>query len=136
MSVTFLVDAIPGSMPFRPGFHARLIIQSQKSKAARSALTSAPKSTRPATSPSTAASNDPDDREQHNGSNSGVDDQRHDANTKMDVQSWQQPITDEGSDNTHYEVPDETEPTTGDQPPGEPASDNADQYYDEKALVR
>jgi hypothetical protein len=123
-------------MPFRPGFHPRLIIESQNNKATPSAITSAPKSTRPATTPATAASNDPDDREQHNGTNRGVDNQRHDANTKMDVQSWQQPITDESPDNAHYQVPDETEPTTSDNPPGEPARDNADQYYDEKALVR
>jgi hypothetical protein len=123
-------------MSFRPGFHPRRIIQGQKSKATGNAATLAPKSTRPATTPSTAASNDPDDREQHNSTNRGVDDQRHDANAKMDVQSWQQPITDEGSDNAYYQVPDETEPATSDNPPGEPARDNADQYYDEKALVR
>src|SRR5271155_5402594 len=66
--------------------------------------------TAPATTPCTAAGKHPQDEEQHDGTEGGVDDERDQPNTKMDVQPRQQPIADERPDDADDQISYEAEP--------------------------
>jgi hypothetical protein len=90
----------------------------------------------PTAAPATTTRDDPDNDEQHNGTHGGVDDQSHCSDAKMDVQSRQQPITNEGADNSDDQVADEPEAPAPHNLTSQPPCNNADDDYDEETLVR
>jgi hypothetical protein len=89
----------------------------------------------PSTAPTTVACQEPNDDEQCDGTDGSVDDQSDRSNTKMNVQSRQQPIANERSDNSHDQVSDEPKSTHSNNLTSQPPSNNADDYYDDKAFV-
>jgi hypothetical protein len=89
----------------------------------------------PTTAPTTVACEEPDNDEQHNGANGGIDDQRDRPDTKMNAQSRQQPIADERSDNSDDQVSDEPKSTAPNDLTSQPPRNNADDYYDDEAFV-
>lgn len=78
--------------------------------------------TAPAPTPPASTLDEADDEEQHNRADGGIDDQTEDSGAKMDVQSRQQPVANEGADNPDDQITDEPKSCalhdlTG-QPPG------------------
>src|SRR5580700_10134306 len=95
--------------------------------------TAAPAIARAAKSATTA--DEPDDEQQHNGADRGVDDGADNSDTKMNADLRQQPVTDEGADNPDYQVTNDPEPGTLDDLTGEPAGDEPNQQYDEETFI-
>src|SRR5579862_7206669 len=83
----------------------------------------------PAATPATAtaAGNESDDDQQQNGADGRVDDQGDSSNPEMDVQSGQQPIADERSDDADDQVADDAKTAAVDDFSRQPAGNNPDQ---------
>jgi ABC-type uncharacterized transport system involved in gliding motility auxiliary subunit len=76
------------SVSVAPGFRLFFAAQEgelrRRKSPGRSRLPATARNAAPATTPSTASGDKPYDNEQNDGTNSGIDDQSDDSNTKMD----------------------------------------------------
>src|ERR1700733_407442 len=82
-----------------------------------------------------AAANQPEQQQKDNGPDKGVDDQSDDPNTEVNTKLRQQPIADEGADQTDQQIADQSEPATLHHPARQISCDNSDNDDHEKALI-
>jgi hypothetical protein len=82
-----------------------------------------------------ATTDEPNDEQQHNCADRGVDNRADNADTKMNADLRQQPVTDEGADNSDYQVTNDPETGTLDDLSGEPAGDETNQQYDNETFI-
>jgi hypothetical protein len=64
----------------------------------------------PASAPTASAANEPENEEQQQRANRGVDDRRDNTDTKVDAELGQQPLADEGADDSNDEVTNDPKP--------------------------
>ena len=81
------------------------------------------------TAPSARAQK-PQSQEQHNRSDSGVDDEANDFSSETKSEAMQEPVTDEGPDNTDCRVADETEPVPLNNLARQPSGNDPDDQND------
>jgi hypothetical protein len=79
---------------------------------------------------------EPDDEQQYDGADGGVDDRADNSVAKMDSELRQQPVADEGTDNSDYHVTNYAKTRPPDDLAGQPAGNETDQQYDEETFVR
>jgi hypothetical protein len=80
----------------------------------------------PTPSPPASATNEPDDRQQYQRADGGVDDRRNNARAKMGAELRKQPTTDEGAYNSNDEIADDPKPGALHDLPGQPSGNEAD----------
>jgi hypothetical protein len=80
----------------------------------------------PTPSPPASATNEPDDQQQYQRADGGVDDRRNNARAKMDAELRKQPTTDEGAYNSNDEIADDPKPGALHDLAGQPSGNEAD----------
>jgi hypothetical protein len=90
------------------------------------ALPSSPPSSSPTPSPSASATNEPDDQQQYQRADGGVDDRRNNARAKMDAELRKQPTTDERANYSNDEIADDPKPGALHDLSGQPSGTEAD----------
>src|ERR1700676_4488942 len=98
-------------------------------------LTAAP-TAGPAAAPSAATVHQPDDQQQYDCANGGVDNRCDHSSTKMDSKPRQQPVAKEGADNSDDDVADHPKTRTPDELTGKPPRNQPDEQYDEETFIR
>jgi hypothetical protein len=79
----------------------------------------------PTPSPSTSA-NEPDDQQQYQRADGGVDDRRNNARAKMDAELRKQPTTDKGAYDSNDEIAEDPKPGALHDLAGQPSGNEAD----------
>src|SRR5947209_2971311 len=79
--------------------------------------------------------NEPDDQQQYQRADSGVDDRCNNAGAEMDSQLRKQPTADEGTYYSDDEIADDPEPGALHDLAGQPSGNEADDQYDEETLT-
>ncbi len=87
-------------------------------------------------SPTANPTDQPENNEQDDRAERGVDDEGDHPCAEMDTQLRQQPISDERPDDADYQVADETVAATPHYVASKPSGDNADDDDDEEIFVR
>jgi hypothetical protein len=82
-----------------------------------------------------AAADQSQDQQKHNGSNEGIDDQSHDTRPKVNPKLRQQPITDEGTDQTDEQIADQSKTATLHHPACQITGNDSDENDDEQTLI-
>ena len=77
-----------------------------------------------------------DDEQEHDRADERVHDHGDNAGAEKNVESRQQPMTDQGTQTAHDDVPDQAEARAPDQHAGKPAGDETDQNDDQQAFIR
>jgi hypothetical protein len=95
---------------------------------------SSPNTTR-TPSPSASAANEPDDKQQDQRADGGVDDRRNDARAKMNAELRKQPTTNKGPYDSDDDIADDPEPGTLHDLTGQPSGNEADQQYDQETFT-
>src|SRR5579872_4137731 len=90
----------------------------------------------PAAAPAAIAGDDPDNHQQHDRADHGIEDRGQDSGAQMDAKARQQPVTDKRADDPDGEVADQAEPAAVDNFAGEPSGDDADDHNHQQAFVR
>jgi hypothetical protein len=90
----------------------------------------------PAAAQSAATTDESDDEQQHDGADRGIDDCADNSDTKMNADLRQQPVTDEGADNSDHKVTNQPETGTIDDFTGEPPGNDTNQQYDKETFIR
>jgi hypothetical protein len=80
----------------------------------------------PAPSPPVSATNEPDDQQQYQRADGGVDDRRNNARAKMDAELRKQPTTDERANNSNDEIADDPKSGALHDLAGQPSGNEAD----------
>jgi len=80
----------------------------------------------PTPSPSASATNEPDDQQQYQRADGGIDDRRNNARAKMDAELRQQPTTNEGAYKSNDEIADDPKPGALHDLAGQPSGNEAD----------
>ena len=80
----------------------------------------------PTPSPPASATNEPDDQQQYQRADGGVDDRRNNARAKMDAELRKQPTTDEGAYDSNEEITDDPKPGALHDLAGQPSGNEAD----------
>src|SRR6476660_851529 len=76
----------------------------------RASLSASAPTASPAPPPSAPAARQPDDQQQDQCPDGGIDDRRHQTGAEMDAELRQQPAADECTDNSNNEIAGDTEP--------------------------
>jgi hypothetical protein len=79
---------------------------------------------------------EPQDEQQQNGADRGVDDRRDHPASEMDTELRQQPAPDEGADDPNDHIADESKAGPSYDLAGQPSGNETDQQDDEKAFAR
>jgi hypothetical protein len=80
----------------------------------------------PTPSPPASATNEPDNQQQYQRANGGVDNRRNNARAKMDAELRKQPTTDERAYNSNDEIADDPKPGALHDLAGQPSGNEAD----------
>jgi hypothetical protein len=78
--------------------------------------------------------NESDDDQKHDCTDDRVDNGADETGTWRDSQLPEQPDADEGAHDADHDIPDESEPKTAHDEPGQPAGDRADDQHDDDAV--
>jgi len=76
----------------------------------------------------------PDDQQQDQCPDGGIDDRRHQTGAEMDAELRQQPAADECTDNSNNEIAGDTEPGALHDLPSQPPGNEAHQQYNQKTF--
>src|SRR5205807_6875592 len=90
----------------------------------------------PTPSPSAAATNEPDNQQQYQRTNGGVDDRRNNAGSEMDAELRKQPAPDEGAYDSNDEIADDPKPGALHDLAAQPSRNEADHQYDQETFTR
>jgi len=104
----------------------------------RALTTAAP--TAPTTAPTiafpiAAAPDEPHDEQQHDSAYGGVEDRPYNSDTKMDTEPRQQPVPNEGTDNTDHEVTNKSKTSPLHDSTGQPAGNQANEQNHKKTFT-
>ena len=80
----------------------------------------------PTPSPPASATNEPDDQQQYQRADGGVDDRRNNARAKMDAELRKQPTTDERANDSNDEIADDPKSGALHDLAGQPSGNEAD----------
>jgi len=86
--------------------------------------------------PSASAANQPDDQQQYQRSDDGIDDRRNDTRAEVDTELRKQPTPDEGADDPDEEVADNPKAGALNNLTSKPSGNDADEQYDQKTFTR
>jgi hypothetical protein len=79
---------------------------------------------------------EPDDQQQYQAADGGVDDRLNNAQAEMDADQRQQPTADKGADDSNEEIAEDAEPGAAHDLAGQPSGNEADHQYDQETLTR
>jgi hypothetical protein len=82
------------------------------------------------------SSHEPQEQQQDNRSDGGVDDVRRRANAEMNAQSRQNPVANEGAENSDNNVTNESEAAASHELPCQPSGDKSNQQDHKQTLTR
>ena len=86
--------------------------------------------------PPASVTNEPDDQQQQQRANGGVDSRQDDARTEVEAELRNEPTANEGACDSHEEVAENPEPGALHDLASQPSGNEADQQYDEQTLTR
>jgi hypothetical protein len=129
---TNTIDVLAPSLAEAPPLMARL--QQLPEVARVTSLRALPRTKRPAylptppppPAPSASATYEPDDQQQYQRADGGVDNRRNNAQAKMDGKLRKHPSTDEGADDSNKDIADDPKPCASHDLTGQPSGDEAD----------
>jgi hypothetical protein len=90
----------------------------------------------PSATPGAGAANQPDDQQQQQRADRGVDYRRDDADAKMDAELGHEPLADAGAYDSDDEISDNSKPGASNDLARQPSRNEADQQYDKQTLAR
>ena len=94
-----------------------------------------PRRPQPAALQIAAAPDEPDDEQQQDRADRGVEDRRDNSDAKMDTEARQQPAPDKGTDNSDDDVTEDAKPGAAHDLAGQPARDQADKQDYQEAFT-
>jgi hypothetical protein len=94
-----------------------------------------PPTASPTAAPASATSDKPDDEEEQRSTDGSVDNCGDNPCTKMNIQLRQQPVADEGANNSDYQVTNEAKSSPVDQFTRQPTGNDTNKYYYNEAFV-
>jgi hypothetical protein len=90
----------------------------------------------PASAPTASAADESEDQEEQQRADGGVDDRRDNTNAKVDAELGQQPLADEGADDSDDEVTDDPKAGALHDLARQPSGHDTDYQYDKETFAR
>src|SRR5947209_4159379 len=130
------LGSVPAAQSLRNGWKAASLWVARPRWVSCEGLPAPPPADAPSASPAAGSSKQSHNQQQQYCTDRRVDDRTDQSGTQMDTEPGQQPIADKGADDPDKEVAEDSEAGSTDDLTSQPSRNDADEQYDQQALVR